>query len=239
MRSLLLCFALTCSACATSTLGHNNSGSTSISSGGTAVTITSVPSGNSVMGEIAWNTSGRSLSSCSATSSTCVVVAGCHGSLAAAGATDCFYILATGATITSVTLTASVTTTGGWYVSDYSTNAGPMVFDTSCTSQPASSATPAGCSLTLTGTNVVFMAAIACANTCSGAVAGWTNVIYVSGEGFADNQNTNSGTGPTWAMSPAGTSIVYGFALKESGGAAAAGFNKRKKLEKLLGTWAD
>jgi len=220
---------------ASSALGHNNSGTTSIAAGGTALTVTSIPSGNYVMGNVTWNTSGRSLSSCSATSSTCVVVTGCHNTLSAAGATDCFYILSTGATITSITLTPSATTSGNWYISDYSTNAGPMAFDNSCTSLPASSASPVGCTLSLTGSNDVIQQLIACANTCSGAVAGWTNVIYGSGDGAADLQNTASGTGPTWSMSPAGTSIVSGFALKETGGGGAStgSTDKRRKLARL------
>lgn len=203
---------------ATVTLGHTNSASVSITGTGTAVTVTSIPSGHFVMGTVVWDTAGRTLSSCTATSSTCVVDTGCHGTLSGVGAIDCFYILSAGATLTSITLTASATTTGNWYINDYSTTAGPMAKDTECTGTPASSSTPAGCNLTLSGTNDVILQAISCSQTCSGTPSGWTNGVNTSGDGQADKQNTNSGTGPTWAQSPAGTSLVGGFALKETGG---------------------
>src|SRR5258707_876244 len=105
-KYLLILLLLSSPAWATFTLGHVNGASSSIAAGGTALTVTSIPSGNAIMGEIDWTTSGRSLASCSATSSTCVVVPGCNNTLAAAGATDCFYILSAGTTLTAITLTA-------------------------------------------------------------------------------------------------------------------------------------
>ena len=166
---------------ATVTLGHTNSASVSITGTGTAVTVTSIPSGHFVMGTVVWQTAGRTLSSCTATSSTCVVDTGCHGTLSGVGAIDCFYILSAGAILTSITLTASATTTGNWYINDYSTTAGSMAKDTECTGTPASSSTPAGGNLTLSGTNDVILQAISCSQTCSGTPSGWTNGVNTSG----------------------------------------------------------
>lgn len=234
MKILLLLLALLCSAGATITdVQHpaavNNSSSTTcnvtITANGTGATrllIFKVVSStgvtlSSVTGGGTWT---RCLANCNVTSTS--------------GTTNMAYLNAPTASVTTVTgvLSASVAFLACW-VEEYSTNQAGFTVetisasngknDTTCTS--CASATP-----TISGSNDVITAVASCDGTCSGTIASW-NVLYGSGEGSARQVNITS---PSFNWSQGSNTLATAtLAFFDVAGTSTAGFNKRKKLEKL------
>jgi hypothetical protein len=102
-----------------------------------------------------------------------------------------------------------------WEVSG---STGTVNFD-SCNAavNSSSSSSQAGPNLTLTGTNDEIIHAFdsggAHPTSVSSPFGHFTNDIGVTDLGSADNENTASGTGPTWTLSTASTGLTSGCAF--------------------------
>jgi len=131
---------------------------------------------------------------------------------------DASYTLnsASGATSITLTLSAAVSTTWAACIREYSSTASGVAIDTSGNrDQSTAAANPAGVGLTLTGSNDLIVQFVACAGSCSGISAGYSNGDFPNNNGVADALNTSSGTAPTWTAT-SGRAALGALAFKET-----------------------
>lgn len=118
---------------------------------------------------------------------------------------------------TTVTVTMSASPTIGWdfNVREYSYSGASMSFDSGNSGSIAACTTACtGPTLTLSGTNDVIMQEIAPNASCSAVASPFINGQFTTnGDGYADQLNTASGTGPTWTCS-LGVASVAGIGIK-------------------------
>ncbi len=149
--------------------------------------------------------------------------AACHLFSAASGSINCAYTLSTTASATSITLTWSSATPGFSRISfyEYSSTTTSIIIDAGATAinagSNATSTTPIGVSLTLTGANDVIVQGIATQGaTVSSVAAPYSGFLASSTQfGSSNNLNTASSSPPTWTLSTTNVTLVNGIALTE------------------------
>jgi hypothetical protein len=127
------------------------------------------------------------------------------------------YCLASTSGVTSITITTG--SNGYVMVWEVSGSTGSVNFD-SCNAavNSTSSTSQAGPNLTLSGSNdeivQAFVAGVAHPTAVSTPFGHLTNDVGVANLGAADNENTASGTGPTWTINNSTTGLTSGCAFK-------------------------
>lgn len=152
---------------------------------------------------------------CSSTCGTWVVPTGTANQLnnACCGAVSYAYILSSTSGATTITPTVSNARNYFFAIYEYSYTPGPISVDTSNTNLNASCGSCAGITLSLTGTNDVIDQMIVSGTATPSAVTTYGNFAHSSFTGFADLENTSSGTAPTWTVT-AGQVVVGAVAFK-------------------------
>jgi hypothetical protein len=163
------------------------------------------------------------------------------------GSTDQYYCLNSASGVTSISVTFSGTCSGGSHcdavIWEASSNVGNIAVDTGATpigtKNDATCTACAGVALSLSSNNKFITVLAACEGSCSALTGtGFTNdVSNPDSDGVGHGLNiATSGTvtSPTTWTQTSGTQVSSAVAFQESsGGGAAAGFNKRQKLDKL------
>jgi hypothetical protein len=145
-------------------------------------------------------------------------ITNCHGSDASIGkGTDILYALSSTSGTTSITLTKSGSS-GAWVVRimEYSTTAGPAVFDTCGNRDQSTTVTnPVGPTLTLGGANDVIVQGIN--GGAPTAISGsYTNpATFLVNNAHAGWINTSSGTAPTWTQTSS-RAVLSAIAFEET-----------------------
>lgn len=156
------------------------------------------------------------------------------------GAVDLYYCTSSVSAQTSISIAISGNTTYIAVIWEASSSLGTIALDSGAT--PSSNRTGATCtacagtSLTLSGNNDFIAGLSANGGTGTGVTGtGCTNdLANPGGDGVMHCITSGTGTYPaTWAQSSATIAMDAAAFQETSGGAAAAGFNKRRKLETL------
>lgn len=218
---LFLVFALPC--WATWTAVAKNSHTCSNATNTCNLTVTSTGTNHVILIGVHYVSSGGQLTISSVSGGgSYTAPAGCASYLASQiiGAA-CAYTLASTSGATTITVNLSANVSNAWDIDarEYSTTS-TAAFDVVGTSQPASSATPAGVTLSLTGTNDVIFQLATTVNAVTAVNSPWSATLETqNGNGYADSINTGSGTAPTWTCSSSSLSVMAAIAIKEAAGA--------------------
>jgi len=245
--SLLLCSP--CWATWTLTQGPSTAINNACATGSTtcAVTVSSTGSSHLLVAGIASTANGTTISS--VTPAACSVT-WTHASSAnlagSAGSVDLYYCTKSASGQTSITITVNAAPGAAWTAAiwEASSSLGTIAIDSGATpsgnkNDSSNCTSCAGVSLTLSGNND-FIAAIATpGDTGTGLTGtGWTNdKVDASTNLYGHGITSGSQTAPaTWTQTTANPLLCDAAAFQETSGTVApAGFNKKRKIEKMDG----
>jgi hypothetical protein len=147
---------------------------------------------------------------------------------------DASYVLSATGGETSFQMTLSGSAGWNFCIYEYATTTANFTLDGTPCKGTVSAAAPNACNATISGSSDVILSALVWSGSLTGVSAPFGDFVESDGNGTADHINTNSGTGASFTPTTSGTGPEFTIAFQEAaGGAAAAGFNKRRKLEKL------
>jgi len=224
IASILL--SLSSPAWATFTLvQHVFSSACNVSSATCNVTVASTGTGHLIL--IGMSISNADFITSVSGAGTYTVPGGCEGADSTTSSTSCAYNLSSTSGVTTITVTRTSTTTGTWRceVLELSSTATPFVLDVvGNRDQSTNTTTPAGVTLTLSGSNDVILQT---AQSSTGQTSISINAPYTietcgaNRMCFAWSLNTTSGTAPTWTMASSGHAALGAIAIKETSAATA------------------
>lgn len=200
-----------------------------------AVTMTSISAGNTLAVSIKGGTG--SVQPITAVSSTGDSWSSPAISMSVAdtssGFLDMWYLLSAAGGETSISITSTVNTTTCFAWELHST-VGTGQFDTAGTrDQNTGTGTPAGVTLTLTGSNDAIIQNIQPGGTVTAINGTFFSPAGIAiGQGISASTNTATGAAPTWTQTAGNNATLDGLAIKEPGGATIPGSNKAMRLER-------
>jgi hypothetical protein len=238
VRVALICLALCVSSWATpSFIQKKCSGTTTTDAftgvaSGTLTGLTAVGAGHLLIAQLFDDNGNHTISSVDG--ETWTHCTSCTKAGSATQEVDASYVLSATGGETSFLMTITANSSWNFCIYEYSTTTSGFSLDgTPCTAL-LSAATPNACTATgLTGTTDVVFSALAWTGNLTGVSAPFADFTESNGNGSADSVNVSVGTGAHFTPTTSGSGPDFTIAFKEAAGGAAAGFNKRRKLEKL------
>jgi len=218
MKLLLFLLFASSPAWATWTLVHANAATTNCSGSTCGAVLTSTTAGNLlVIGYFGANSVTVSSINAGGTFVHCPSCA--VGASGTSGFIDAGYVLSATGSVTAITVTLSGSG-GAWatIVSEFKSDAGTAIYDTSLTKTDTTCTSCATPALTLTGANdlVVELAAAGQSITTPFIGSPYTNPsIQPNGDGWAGALNVTSFSAPSWTQSPTGVLSGAAIAFKE------------------------